>query len=154
MEVYFNHKDKYSLENVEIRDENENTVFEGMYQKGSLLLYDKNNEPLFENIMLYLDTDKEVPYDKNYKVPFINIVQFSTHEKENIRGHLGMLLVAVFLIVITVIDIKYPLFFFMLSHSLEVEDPKPTEHYITMQRVGWGINSAIALIFLILALKI
>lgn len=113
-----------------------------------------NNGPLIENYNFYLNTDKEVPYDKNYKVPFINIVQFSMHEKEHIRGQLGMLFVAVFLIAITVIDIKYPLFFFMVKYSFDVEDPKPTEYYITMQKLGWGVCSIIALTFLILALKI
>jgi hypothetical protein len=152
--VYFNHKEKYAMENVEIRDENENTVFEGMYQKGDLFLYDVNNGPLIEDIIFHSNTDTEVPYAKNYKVSFINIVRFSTYEKEQIKGHLGMLLVAVVLIAVTAIDIKYPLFFFMLRYSLDVEDPKPSEHYITMQRAAWGINSVIALTFLILALKI
>lgn len=45
-----------------------------------------NNGPLIENYNFYLNTDKEVPYDKNYKVPIINIVQFSMHEME--RGNL------------------------------------------------------------------
>lgn len=152
--VYFNHKGKYALENVEIRDENENTLFEGTYQRGSLYLYDLNNGPLIENIILYSNADRKITYDKNYEVPLINIVQFASHEKESIRGHLGMLFVALVLISITAVDIKYPLFFFTLRYSMDVESPKPTEFYTTVQKISWYINPAIALILLLLALQI
>lgn len=151
--VNFSDEEKYFLGNVEIKNENDVTIFEGKYQKGNMFLYDMDNEPIIEGFNVSIGNEKNnVLYDNNYRIPLISIVQFALHENETMRGNGAILFAALVLIFFTFIDIKYPLFFFELRHSFEVEDPKPTEFYISMQRLSWGINSIIVLVLLIIAI--
>lgn len=151
--VYFNYIDQWVLGTVEIKDEKDSTLFEGRYQKASLVLYDKNYEPVMDGYIRILNNgEKEEIYNNDYEIPLKNIVEFSLHEKDEIRGSLGMLLYAAVLIIITVIDIKDPLFFFKLSHFLEVKDPEPSDFYITMQKIGWVVYPIIALVLLVIAI--
>jgi len=150
--VNLSDEEEYFLGNVEIK-KNDDVIFNGKYQQGSMFLYDMNNEPIIEGLTLSVSNGKnEVIYDNNYSIPLISIVHFALHENDRIRGNGGMLLAAAILIFFTFIDIKYPLFFFELRHSFEVEDPKPTEFYISMQKLSWGINSTIVLVLLIMAI--
>lgn len=151
--VNFSDEEEYFLGNVEIKNEKVNVIFKGKYQQGSMFLYDMNNEAIIEGLTFSVSNGKNVViYDNNYRIPFISIVHFALHENDRIRGNEGMLLAAAILIFFTFIDIKYPLFFFELRHSFEVEDPKPTEFYISMQKLSWGINSTIVLVLLIMAI--
>lgn len=151
--VYYNYKEKWHTGYVEIKDDKENTLFEGRYNKGSLFLYDKNNEPLMaEYIQSVTGNDEKVTYGTYYRVPFKNIAEFSFLEKDTLRGNVEMMLYGIILLIIFIIDIKSPLFFFTLSHFLYVKDPEPSELYIAIQRISWVIYPTIALTMLILAI--
>lgn len=150
--VNFSDEEEWVIGNVEIKNENDDVIFKGKYQQGSMFLQDMNNKPIIEGLKISIENEKnDVVYDNNYKIPLISIVRFALHENVTMRGNGPILLASVILIFFTFIDIKYPLFFFELRHSFEVEDPKPTEFYITMQKLSWGINSIIALALLIIA---
>ncbi len=151
--VYYNHEKEWLLGTLVIKDEKDKTIFDGRYQKGSLFLYDNNNKPLIEeNIGFFTGTAQNVTYDAGYKIPLKSVVEFSLLEKEELRGNIGLLFYAIILLIITIIDIKSPLFFFTLSHCLDVKDPEPTDFYITMQKISWVIMPIIALIMLIVAI--
>lgn len=150
--VYFNYIDKWVLGTVEIKDEKGSTIFEGRYNKGSITMYDKNNKPLVDDYILSYINEGESIYNEDYKIPLKNIVGFSLHEKNEIRGNVGMLVFAVLLLIINIVDIKYPLFFFTLSYGFAVDDPKPSELYITMQKIGWVVYPIITLVLLIYAI--
>lgn len=151
--VNFSDEEEYFLGNVVIKNKNTNVIFTGKYYQGSMFLYDMNDELIIEGLTFSVSNgNNEVIYDNNYRITLISIVHFALHENETIRGNGAMLLAAVILIFFTFIDFKYPLLFFELRHSFEVEDPKPTEFYITMQRLSWGINSTIVLVLLIMAI--
>lgn len=150
--VYFNYIDKWVLGTVEIKDEKGSTIFEGRYQKGSLVLYDKNNEPMMDEYIRTLYNEEEAIYNEDYKISLKNIVEFSLHEKNEIRGNTGMLFFAALLLIINIIDIKYPLFFFTLSYGFAVEEPKPSELYLIIQKIGWIVYPIITLVLLIIAI--
>lgn len=151
--VFYNHKEKWHLGFMEIKDDKENTLFEGRYYKGSLFLNDKNNEPLMDEYIQSLTGNAEkVTYDSDYKVSFKNIAEFALLEKDTLRGNADMMLAGIIILSIFIIDIKSPLFFFTLSHFLYVKDPEPSELYIVMQRISWVIYPIIALTMLILAI--
>lgn len=147
--VYLNHTDKWAQGSVEIEDEKNNTVFEGRYIKGSSLLYDKDNNPLIDIRLL---TDKEEIYSDKYEVPKKTIVSLSLNEDEEIRGNVQLLVLALILIVITAVDMKYPSFFFELRHGFEVDNPQPSDIYLTMQKIEWVVFPVIALILLVVSI--
>ena len=95
----------------------------------------------------------ENPFDASYRVPLSHVAALATFSTETIRGRFGFLFIAVVMIVITAIDIKYPLFFFHLRHWLTVRDPEPSEFYLFMQRLSWFITPVIAIILMILAVN-
>lgn len=148
--VYFNRTDKWAQGSVEIKDEKNNTVFEGRYIKGSSLLYDKDNNPVIDIRLL---TNKEEIYSDKYEVPKKTIVSLSLNEDEEIRGNVGLFVLALILIVITAVDMKYPLFFFELRHGFEVYSPQPSYIYLTMQKIEWVAYPVIALIILIISIE-
>lgn len=151
--VNFNSGDEWSIGEVEIKDENENTLFEGRYGINNMFLFDKNGEPLIENgIVFYTDIGKERTYYEEYQLSFKKVVEFACLENETIRGESEFLMFAVFLILITIIDFKYPLFFFTLSYCLSVKDPEPSDLYKDMQGLSWIVFPIISVIMLIVAL--
>lgn len=147
--VYLNRIDKWAQGSVKIEDEKNNTIFEGRYIKGSLLLYDKDSNPVFDIRLL---TDTEEIYSDEYEVPKKTIVSLSLNEDEEIRGNVHLLVLALILIAITAVDMKYPLFFFELRHGFEVESPQPSDFYLTMQKVEWVAYPVIAVIILIISI--
>jgi hypothetical protein len=62
------------------------------------------------------------------------------------------LMPAIFLIIFTVIDRMFPLFFFKLRHFLDVKDPEPSDLYIAVQRLSWYAYPVITAILLIAAI--
>lgn len=50
------------------------------------------------------------------------------------------------------IDFRYPLFFFRLSHCIDVDDPQASEFYIAMQRASWIIYPIIGVALMIAAI--
>jgi len=150
--VYFNGSDKGNLNNVEIKDSNENSLFAGKYIRNSIVLYDEYNKPFYDDYIksvIYAEGSMDT---SDHKVPYKEIVELSLLEKDRIRGDIKLMAVAVMLIVITFVDIKWPLFLFKLSYFLSVENPQPTELYISMQKISWVLFSVMALILLLTAI--
>jgi hypothetical protein len=126
-------------------------IFEGEYREGDVFLIDKNGDIFFEGIGEIFVNDQN-PYNADYKIYLTNIVKLATFENEEIRGKAGLLFTAILLIILTAIDIRFPLFFFTLNHFLSVKDPEPSEFYIIMQHFSRYVISVIAFIFLIAAI--
>ncbi len=147
--VYLNRIGKWAQGSVEIEDEKNNIVFEGRNIKGSLLLYDKDNNPVIDIRLL---KDEEEIYSDKYEVPTKTIVSLSLNEDEEIRGNVQLLVLALILIIITAVDMKYPLFFFELRHGFEVDNPQPSDIYLTMQKIEWVVFPVIALILLVVSI--
>lgn len=141
---------EFGIEN--IKDEEGNIVFEGIYRKDSRLLLDKHGRPILGDYQVRILRDGESPFKADYKVSLKNVADFATFSNETIRGKYGFLGVAIFLFALTLIDIKYPLFFFYLRNFLEVKDPEPSDFYLTMQRISWYVYPIIGMILLIVAI--
>lgn len=61
-------------------------------------------------------------------------------------------MMAIFLFILTIIDIKDPMLFFRLNHFLSVRDPEPTDFYISMQKVGWVVMPLLGIVLMIVAI--
>lgn len=147
-----NYKNEYNWDDYieNITDEKGNILFEGIYIKGSPYLHGKNGDIIFR-------TNYDYRFDvliggKTYELPLVNVMEFATYEIERIKGEAEIMAVALLLLFIVAIDIKYPLFFFTLSHFIDVKDPEPTDFYIFMQKVSWVVIPLISIILLIVAI--
>ncbi len=135
---------------IRIKDESDNLLFEGEYRKGDLFLFDNNGQPFMEGIG-EISVNGQSPYNSYYSIPLKNVVSFAAFENDTIRGDVRFLLLAVFLIILTAIDMRFPLFFFKLKYMFAVNDPEPSDFFLAMQRISWYAYSVIAFILLICA---
>lgn len=109
--VIFKDPNNWDLGITSIKDENGNVVFEGTYKKGSYFLFDKNGKPILDNkVRVY--SNGASPYNDYYRIGLKSIVKFAMFENDRIRGDYINLFFAIFLSIILLIDIKFPLFFF------------------------------------------
>lgn len=148
--IDYSTEDNWEFNIHRIENENGSTLFEGKYRIGTFFLYDKNGKPIFDTSLL----ETRNQHNDSYEVSPLNILNFAFSSNDRLRGELGPLMMAILLFIITVIDIKYPLFFFTLNHFLDVKDPEPTDFYLSMQRVGWVVLPLIGVLLMILAIQL
>ncbi len=134
-----------------IKGEDGSIVFEGEYRKDRDFMVDKNGE-------LWLDYNARVmkygesPYNEDYKISLKNVADFAYSAKDITRGNYGLLVLALFFLAITIIDIKYPMLFFNLKYSFSVENPQPSDTYLALQKISWVAYPVIALFLMIAAI--
>jgi len=134
-----------------IKGEDGSIVFEGEYRKDRDFMVDKNGEFWLDynaRVMKY----GESPYNEYYKISLKNVADFAYSAKDITRGNYGLLVLALFFLAITIIDIKYPLFFFNLKYSFSVENPQPSDTYLALQKISWIAYPAIAVLLMIAAI--
>lgn len=145
-----NHKYK-----IQILDDTEDTIFNGFYMDNSDLIYlfDEAGEMILPNTLFYYSNNKpEVLYDEKYQISPSNIINLATQRNLDTRGKYPPFYIAILLLIIITIDIKYPLFFFKLDTFLNVEDAKPSQLFLEAQKMSWIIVPIIILILLIVAI--
>ena len=145
-------EENYSYK-VKILDGKGDTIFNGFYLKNTDFVYllDESKEIVFPEVVFYTQDQSKTLYDSSYEISPYNIMNLATQKNVDVRGKYPPFFSAILLLVITIIDIKYPLFFFHLDTWLNVEDAKPSEFYLTMQRITWYAFPTIALILLVAA---
>lgn len=100
-----------------VTDVKGNRLFEGTYIRGRPYLHDESGKIIFQSNYDYrFDV---LVGGKTYELPLLNVMEFATYEIERIRGDVQMMIIAVLLLLIVAVDIKYPLFFFTLSHFID-----------------------------------
>jgi len=135
-----------------IKDEAGNLVFTGgYYDKDSQILLDENKNPVFEG---YLNpvVEGQNPFIANYKVSISTTTDFATSTVDSRKGNFYILLIALIILTIILIDIKFPLFFFTLRYMWTVEKPEPSDFYTFMQRICWYVCPVISIILMIVAI--
>jgi hypothetical protein len=138
------------IENIE--DKDGNIIFHGgKFRKDVPFLFDANGQPIIQ-VNNPVEIYGENPYNADYNVHLYSVVSFATFAKDTTRGEYSILAVAILIFVLTLIDIKYPLFFFKLRNSLDVKNPEPSDFYITMQRISWYLLPIIVIVLMIVAI--
>lgn len=61
------------------------------------------------------------------------------------RGSWAIWGVTLFISLLAAVDIAFPLAFFYLRYSFSVNNPEPSDFYLSMQKVGWVLMTAAAL---------
>jgi hypothetical protein len=149
--VNFDNINNLEIGILNIKDKDDKIIFQGgVYSRNLRLLIPKDGQPIiYDGQILAIG---ESPYTDEYKTSLNNIVSFATSDNDMIRGEFQYLVPAIFLLLLTLIDFKFPLFFFTLRNFLSVKDPEPSEIYLTMQRASWFIYPIIALILMLAAI--
>ena len=140
---------------VEITDQIGEVIFNGFYttNSGFIFLTDESEEIIFPEVHFYIvESPPKNPYDSSYKISPYNIINLATKRSLGVRGIGQPFVFAILILIITAIDIKYPLFFFRLDTFINVEDAKPSEFFLTMQRISWYVMPFISLILLLVAI--
>jgi hypothetical protein len=133
--------------------ENGKIAFTGEYRKDSMFLFNTNGESVVdEDELIQVQVNGENPYNSEYKIPLKNVVDIAYFANDTIRGKFVFLLFAVILFAITLIDIKFPLFFFKLRYFLDVRNPEPSDFYLFIQGLSRYVYPAIGIAFMIFAI--
>lgn len=148
--VMYKDKNDWDLGIENIKDRDGSIVFEGEYTPGSNFLFNKNGRPILDDI-IRVRINNESPYNENYKVPLKNVADLASFSNDTIRGRYDFLVIAMLLFAFTIIDIKFPLFFFNLEHFLHVRDPEPSDFYITVQRATRYILPTVGVVLMLAA---
>ena len=122
-------------------------LFEGMYEVGMPYLNDSNGE---------LDFDFTVITSNNIQLSDIQpsklqIIETALGFNEEQRGHGVVLIGVVILAIILAIDIKFPLVFFQMEHTWDVQNPEPTDYYYGKQKLGRVVLSIAIVVLLFMA---
>lgn len=139
-----------------IKDKSGKIIFsDGVYSTDNHYLFSKDGQPIFGTQVLI---NGESHYNTDYivssenEVSLSNVVSFAASKNDMVRGKYQYLVPAIFLFIVTLIDIRFPLFLFTLRNFLDVKDPEPSDFYITMQRKFWCISPIIGIILMIIAI--
>lgn len=127
-------------------------TFEGEYIKDSMFLINTNGDSAIdENELIRVQVNDESPYNSEYKIPLKNVADLAYFAEDTIRGKYVFLPFAGILFAITLIDIKFPLFFFNLRYFLDVRNPEPSDFYLYMQGLSRYVYPAIGIALMIFA---
>lgn len=132
---------------------NDKVKFEGTYKIDSRSFFplsDKYGKPYMDDLRISFEGyNVENSYTKPFEASYTHIVTTAFKDNIIIRGNWELMLTAVLLLIFIAVDIKWPLFFFLLSYHLSVKDPEPSELYISIQHISWIVIPIISLVLLI-----
>lgn len=145
----------HSKEDVKVY-QRENLIFDGKYipsPYNSIELFDKDGKPYLRGMVTVVVNNNRNIFNDSYQVGALHIIKTAMGRNIVNRGNPSALFVAILLLIILLVDIKFPKFFFYTKHFLSVEDPEPSELYLVIQKGMWYITPVIILIILIVSLN-
>lgn len=144
--VYVDNTDEYGGKIRIMQDNNE--IFNGFYRNNHLLyLFTSDFEPYSVDVLgIVVNSDY---YPDDYTPPLRSTARFATGDGVEKRGQIYPLIMFLLVLIVYLIDIKFPLLFFTLQNFLSVKDPEPTEFYLSMQKLRWHVIFPITLVVLL-----
>lgn len=118
-------------------------VFSGGYDKDSGLLYHKDGS--WEPGLSIRATTSYSSYWNSYQVDAFDVLYFAMEPATVHRGNWAVWGVTLFISLLTAVDIAFPLAFFYFRYSFSVNNPEPSDFYLSMQKVGWVVWIAVIL---------
>lgn len=118
-------------------------VFSGGCDKDSGTLYreDGSREP---GLSIWATTSYS-SYWSSYQVDAFDVLYFAMEPDIVHRGSWAVWGVTLFISLLTAVDIAFPLAFFYFRYSFSVNNPEPSDFYLSMQKVGWVVGIAVIL---------
>lgn len=116
-------------------------VFSGGCDKESGSLYRKDGSRE-SGLSVIFNTSS---YWSSYKVDAFDVIFFAMEPTTIHRGNWAIWGVTLFISLLTAVDIAFPLAFFYFRYSFSVNNPEPSDFYLSMQKVGWVVGTAVIL---------
>lgn len=136
-------EEQYGLRNITVYEDGR-ILFEGKYDAGKAVnfprVYENDGIPYLEG-MISIRVNGEP--DTLDGLTVYTLVDIFCGDEE-LRGDAPLLAVAVFILIIWIVDICFPDFFFRIRYAISVKDPEPSEWYRTVQKITWVIYPAAA----------
>jgi hypothetical protein len=134
---------------IHITNENGKEVYDGNLLRGQL--FNKNGEPVFDDRITSTGAQY---FDIRDTLTATEITGMALHQYDAIRGNPVLLTIAVLLFLLAIFDMMFPLAIFSMRHVIEVEDPQPSDWYLTVQKTMQPIIALVGLMFLISAILV
>lgn len=134
---------------IHITDENGKELFDGNLLRGQL--FNKNGELVFDDRIT--STGAQYFYGGD-TLNATEITGMALYQYDTIRGNPVFLTIAVLLFLLDIFDMLFPLALFSIRHGIEVEDPQPSDWYLTVQKTMQPIIALVGLMFLISAILV
>lgn len=116
-------------------------IFSGGCDKESGSLYRKDGSRE-SGLSVIFNTSS---YWSSYKVDAFDVIFFAMGPATVHRGNWAIWGVTLFISLLTAVDIAFPLAFFYFRYSFSVNNPEPSDFYLSMQKVGWVVGIAVIL---------
>lgn len=101
--------------------------------------YDKNGQWDSTMIFSVRTYSSGQDYWDRYETTAGSVLAFANGPELVHRGSIGLYILMVFLTLLLMLDVAYPLVLFKLQHCCDVRDPEPSDFYLVMQKVAWVI---------------
>lgn len=108
-------------------------IFTGYYSQ-NLILFDSSGEWIVDDIIITPAAQRQPAK--------IWLVKLALNPASQFRGNLPMVAVVVFVFLVLLLDIRFPMLFFYLSHGLAVSNPEPSDFYYGVQKLSRVILGA------------
>ena len=116
-------------------------IFSGGCDKESGSLYRKDGSRE-SGLSVIFNTSS---YWSSYQVASFDVIFFAMGPATVHRGNWAIWGVTLFISLLTAVDIAFPLAFFYFRYSFSVNNPEPSDFYLSMQKVGWVVGIAVIL---------
>jgi len=112
-------------------------LFDGYYLPAGdyLSLYDKNGGPVPVDIRVTVNGQS--PFTAGYETDKAFVVRTAFGDNTEIRGNWAFFIMALLLAAFLAVDLRFPRLFFTLRHFLTVENPEPSDFFLTTQIISW-----------------
>ena len=150
-----------SILDKEINELGEKYTFSLMEPSGEVSIYgfnsreihpftDESGSPIFmiDNMVFsFTDDDQTANETLRFKV-----MRIAFGDLDAIRGNVGYFIVALLFLGMSLVDFRWPLFFFTLDHFLLVRDPEPSDLYLAIQKGRWIVTPVISVFLFAMAM--
>lgn len=116
-------------------------IFSGGCDKESGSLYRKDGSRE-SGLSVIFNTSS---YWSSYQVDAFDVIFFAMGPATVHRGNWAIWGVTLFISLLTAVDIAFPLALFYFRYSFSVNNPEPSDFYLSMQKVGWVVGIAVIL---------
>lgn len=143
-----NYKIDYNLNDMSAQiSENDTVVFEGtaVSMGDSYILMDNNNEHLN---MVTVIVGGVTPKTEELFPNYTRIFNLAVDNKYDVRGNLMMLFLILLFAAVLFVDIKFPNFFWILEHRMDVDGGEPSDWY----RFGQGVSRVILTVGIVICI--
>lgn len=130
---------------------NGNLLFEGGYDKDAE--YGWYNQDGTWNLMIAFSTTYRNDPWSGYETTAPSVMRFAQGPELTARGSWALYALMVFLTLLAMLAVAFPMTLFYIEHACDVRNPEPSDFYLMTMMIGWVVYPCLLLIGYIWALR-